>query len=374
MESRQRILNAINHKELDRFPLDLGGPVSSIAKIAYDRYLHQYYPSDYPSTICNTIQQLACFSDSLLTQWEVDTRHFSLGYANKRDVDDLTFVDSFGITFKGIYSPEFQDILYFEMIDYPFKESRKIKDIEEILFPNPKGIKFNNLANELKTTQKNGLATIFDPPAGGVFEQTVYMVGMEGFIRDLILHYEFFEELISKVTYSFYIPHWEKVLEEVGDHIDIILMGEDSGMQDRMLISPSMWRKLVKPYLKKTVETIKKNSNAKVMIHSCGSIYPIIPDFIEIGVDILNPVQPLAKDINHNNLKKVFGDKICFHAGIDIQEVLPKGTPTDVKNEVNRVKRSLGADGTGYILSPAHNIQADVPPENIQIFLKSSIE
>ena len=122
------------------------------------------------------------------------------------------------------------------------------------------------------------------------------------------------------------------------------------------------------------VETIKENSNAKVMIHSCGSIYPIISDFIEIGVDILNPVQPLAKDMNHNNLKKEFGKKICFHAGIDIQEILPRGTTMEVNTEVNRAKKSLGADGTGYILSPAHNIQADVPSENIQVFLQSSIE
>jgi uroporphyrinogen decarboxylase len=138
-----------------------------------------------------------------------------------------------------------------------------------------------------------------------------------------------------------------------------------------MIISPLLFRKLVKSKLKAIVSKIKESSNAKVMLHSCGSIYPIIGDLIEIGFDILNPLQPRAQDMNHKKIKSKFGKKLCFHGGIDIQQVMPKGTQEEVQQEIYRVINDLGSDNTGYIMATAHNILADVPTENIRAYTSS---
>ncbi len=158
---------------------------------------------------------------------------------------------------------------------------------------------------------------------------------------------------------------WESWLNEVGEWVSIALYGDDYGTQERPLLHPKMWRELVKPRVKKLIQSIKRNfPSVKIQLHSCGSIFEIIPDLIDIGFDVLNPVQP-TKAMDHAALKKGFGSKICFHGGVDIQEVLPRGSQFEVENEVNRVLNTLARDHTGYIFAMAHNILADVPPKNI---------
>jgi uroporphyrinogen decarboxylase len=146
---------------------------------------------------------------------------------------------------------------------------------------------------------------------------------------------------------------------------DVIWAGDDFGTQKGMSMSPELWRKVFKPRIKKTIAEFKKaNSDIKVAWHSCGSIVPIIGDFIEIGLDILNPIQPLAAGMDPKFLKNTYGESLTFFGGIDIQELLPRARPGEVKKEVKRIANILGKGG-GYIVAPAHHIQDDTPLENI---------
>jgi uroporphyrinogen-III decarboxylase len=141
-----------------------------------------------------------------------------------------------------------------------------------------------------------------------------------------------------------------------------------------MMLSPHQWRDVFKPRMHYFFNTLKKlNPNIKIAYHSCGSIRPVIPDLIEIGLDILNPIQPLAKDMDAGSLKKEFGKYLSFYGGIDIQQLLPKGTPEEIKKVIREKKAIIGEQG-GYILAPAHNIQPDTPLENVLAFFEAATE
>jgi uroporphyrinogen-III decarboxylase len=149
---------------------------------------------------------------------------------------------------------------------------------------------------------------------------------------------------------------------------DMIWAGDDFGGQNGMIIAPETWRQRFKPRIKFMFESFRKiNPNIKIAWHSCGSILPIIPDFIDIGLDILNPIQPLAKDMDYRLLKERFGRDLIFFGGIDVQQLLPFGTPEQIKEAVRERIKILGANG-GYIVGPAHNIQDDTPIENVLAF------
>jgi uroporphyrinogen decarboxylase len=157
----------------------------------------------------------------------------------------------------------------------------------------------------------------------------------------------------------------EKHLDAVGPYIDLITFADDLGSQRAPLISPKMYRRMVKPYEAEVIAKVKQLSQAKVFFHSCGNVYPLIGDFIEIGVDVLNPVQVSAAEMGDTaRLKREFGQNITFCGAIDTQRVLSQGTTADVRAEVRRRMHDL-APGGGYILSAVHSIQPEVPPENV---------
>jgi uroporphyrinogen decarboxylase len=155
-----------------------------------------------------------------------------------------------------------------------------------------------------------------------------------------------------------------RTLSEIGELVDIIAFGDDVGQQDRPICSLAMYRKMIRPYHERLLETVRAHSKAKLLYHTCGSVYMYIEDFIAIGVDALNPVQVRAKDMDPARLKLEFGDRISFWGGIDSQSLLPNGSPVEVAREVRRMFDIMGRNG-GYVLAAVHNVQPDVPPENI---------
>ncbi|MBT9170673.1 MAG: Uroporphyrinogen decarboxylase [Actinobacteria bacterium] len=196
--------------------------------------------------------------------------------------------------------------------------------------------------------------------------------GFEDFYIDLGTHSKFATILLDGIT-EYFLAWFGEYLDTVGDYIQIIAQGDDLGMQDRMLLPPNLYRKYIKPRHQKVIELIKSKTRAKVFHHSCGAIFPLIGDLIEIGVDILNPIQPRAEGMDTWELKRVYGQSITFHGGVDVQTVLPRGTTDDVVEEVKERIASLGPGG-GYILAASHNIQADVPPENIVAMFEAAQE
>lgn len=196
----------------------------------------------------------------------------------------------------------------------------------------------------------------------GCFDFARFIRGTEKFFMDLACEPIKAEILMEKVN-DLAIDFFNKCMEEIGDLVDGVYLGDDWGTQQGLAISPDMWRKYIKPRYKKLVSLIK-SKNLKYCHHTCGGVYPIIKDMIDLGFDVLNPVQPLAKDMDPEKLGKEFGADIAFYGGIDEQQTLPQGTVGDVKNEVFRMMETLGKYG-GYIVAPSHAFQPDTPIENV---------
>ena len=362
MIPRERVLNVIGHKEIDRFPRDLGGLVSGISKIAYERLLNYWNIPSNNIIVYDRIQQLAQISDSILEQLRIDIRHIRVKGASSIESNSDSFIDPYGIKYRRIGSSEYPT-LYYEMVSFPLSDAN-LNDIRDYKWPEPTEEWFLDCNKQARRFQKDNYAIVADPLSGGIQEQTVWLRGIEQFYLDLYQNREIIEELLDLATIN-QIEVANNYLEHLGDFVDIMIYGDDYGNQDRLMMHPNMWRELVKPRVKKLIQTIKRNfTHIKIQLHSCGSVHSIIPDLIEIGFDILNPVQPLAEGMDHQILKAKYGKQICFHGGFDIQQVLPYGSPKENANEVKRVTSTLGADGTGYIFAMAHNVLADVPSEN----------
>jgi len=199
---------------------------------------------------------------------------------------------------------------------------------------------------------------------GNILEYGQTLRGWEKFMMDLALNQRFAEDLMDKLV-EVHLKNLEVYLQAVGDYIQIIQMGDDLGTQNAPQISPDMYRELIKPRHKNIYQYVKKHSQLFLFLHSCGAIYELIPDLIDAGVEILNPVQTSAKNMDPEKLKIEFGDKITFWGGgVDTQHVLPEGTPDEIAAQVKERIR-IFAPGGGFVFTPVHNIQANVPPENM---------
>ena len=361
MNSVERVLTTINLKEPDRVPLDLGGPISGITKIAYDGLKTHLEMRELPSVVWDRMQQLVEIDERVLQRFGIDFRHIRLNPPRKEEIKEVSgesFVNEWGITFR-------RSGYYFEIVDdlSPLYKASLIDEVESYRGPKPHEGRFRGLREKAKKLSEQGFAVTCDAFTGGVLELPVWLRGFKKFYHDLVANPEFADALLDRASELLKL-FWGAFLDEVGDYAHIALIGDDYGMQQGMLISPKMWREKVKNRIRELFSFVKQKAKVKIELHSCGSVRPIVGDLIEIGLDVLNPVQPRAKDMDSFQLKEEFGDRICFHGGIDIQYVLPTGSRKDVQDEV-KTKIQAFAPGGGYILGAAHNLQPDVPPSNI---------
>jgi uroporphyrinogen decarboxylase len=193
---------------------------------------------------------------------------------------------------------------------------------------------------------------------------------MEDFLVDVVAEPEFAHEVLDRLC-ELETGLWDVFLDEVGDYIQMVEWGDDFGIQNGLMLSADTYRSVVKPYQRRVNDAIHKRTKAKLFHHTCGSIYSLVEEMIDVGVDVLNPVQPLAAHNDSFRLKREFGDRICFHGGVDEQMALPTGTEQDVENEV-RTRIEAFAPGGGYILAAAHNIQPDTPPQNVVAMFRAA--
>jgi uroporphyrinogen decarboxylase len=257
--------------------------------------------------------------------------------------------------------------IYAEFAEYPLADASSKQDILDYPFPDPNAPgRFDEAVRMMETySEKYGIIgdveTMF-------FEMSWYLTGLEKFLMDLMMETEYQAYLMDKIMH--YIIVAGKKLIDMG--VDILWCGDDFGTQNGMIMDPDTWRRIFKPRIKYMFEEFRKiKPDIKIAWHSCGSILPIIPDFIEVGLDILNPIQPLAQGMDPVFLKKTYGKDLVFFGGIDVQYLLPFGTPQMIRDEVKRRIDILGKDG-GYIIAPAHNIQPDTPVENIMAFFDAA--
>lgn len=360
LSPRERMRMALNHREPDRVPLDLGSFVSTIETYPFDE-LKKYMRKNW-ETKC-FLRDHVEIPEELLSLWEIDTRYIRINpprnFKSKPEPDG-SYVDEWGTRWK---KPE--GSLYWDPVEHPLKHA-SVDDLEKYPWPDPndpgrtEGLR--EKAKRLRDETK--FAIVADAPALGMFESGwVTLRGAEQYFMDLVLNKPFIHALMKKLT-DIHIQLFKNYLDAIGDQIDVIVAGDDLGSENGPLISLETFRELVKPYQKKLWASIKERTDAKLFLHCCGSIRKFLPDLIEMGVDVINPVQIAAKDMNAKDLKREFGSKLTFWGGIDTQKVMPFGTPDDVENEVKTRIREL-APGGGFVLTAVHNIQAGVKPENI---------
>ncbi len=373
MTSRERVLTALRHEEPDRVPYDLASTqVTGITNGAYQNLrAHLGWSKEEPQWL-DVVQQLVLPGDDMLEYLRVDTRglypltsHNWNVYEQLTDAGDVwEYHDEWGITH---HFPK-RDGHWFSMVASPLAEiDPGSTSIDQLKYTWPDAAdprRIAGLRQQAESHRAAGRIVVLKGLCAGIFEMSQRLRGMENALMDTALYPEFTDALAGRLADA-KIAFWEMALRELGDVVDIAMEADDYGTQESQLISPNQFRHLYKPHLKRTIEAIKSGApNARILFHSCGNVRPIIPDLIEIGVDILNPVHVAATGMEPVQLKRDFGSDICFWGGgVDTQGVLPKGTPAQVADDVRRNLDAL-APGGGYVFNTIHNIQSEVPPEN----------
>lgn len=378
LTSRERVLKAMNYQEADRVPLDMGGFQTGIHKKAYEALI-EYLGLGEDIVILDPVQQLAKPSEAVLEKFHIDTRYvcahgpdsFKGGIEqNERDGKlwhDLE--DEFGV----VWSMPDDQQLYMDISHHPLAETT-VEDIAD--YPFPKGddpTRFTGVREQALRLRDETPYAICTGISGVVYEFCWYMRGLERWFLDTIENPEFCDALLERIL-KFWLDFETGFMDAVGDIVDVVMIGDDLAGQQGPLFSTDFYKKFVKPRQKKLIQHIKSLTNVKIWYHTCGSCVPLIPELIDNGVDILNPVQISAVGMDANYLKKRFGkDMVFWGGGCDSQHVLPFASPEEVKEDV-RKNVEIFKPGGGYIFNNVHNIQADVPAENIVAMYDAAYE
>jgi uroporphyrinogen decarboxylase len=378
MTSRQRVLAALDHREPDRVPIDLGGNQTGIHKFAYQAVLDHLGIQD-ELTIMDAVQQLAKPCEALLERFHVDTRYIAAGAAadfkggivhetrDGRLWHDL--VDEFGIRWS---MPDDQP-LYMDITHHPLAEAT-LADVRD--YPFPKGDdpgRFAGLRERALAIRRETPYAVVSGISGVVYEICWYLRGLERWFMDMLEQPEFCEAMLDR-TLQFWLDWFRAFLDEVGDVVDVIMIGDDLAAQKGPLFRPQFYRDVVKPRHKRLVQFIRSRTQAKIWYHTCGACIGYIPDLVDNGVQVLNPVQISASGMEPRELKKRFGDCLTFWGGaIDAQHVLPTASPATIRDHV-RQNLEIWKPGGGYVFNNVHNLQAAIPPENIVAFYDAGYE
>jgi len=371
MEPRERVLAALDHKEADRVPRDFAGTrYSSIHAEAYKRLRPALGLPEAEIRIVDTTQGLAHVHEDLLERFGADVALVSAGSPNAytREVNDdgeyERFLDEFGVLRARPHGG-----LYYESTSSPLSGDIGAAEVDAYPWPDPQDpgrfVGMKERARHIREVEKR--AVFVGSLCAGVTEMHFRMRGYEHGYMDMALDPALARKLMEKIT-ELKLAYWEKVLDEIGPDIDIAAEADDLGAQHAPLFSPQAYRDIVKPLHKQIIDYIKSRSRAKFFLHSCGAIKELIPDLIDIGVDALNPVQVSAEGMETADLKAEFGADITFWGGtVDPQKTLARGTPEEVKAETRRRILDLKPGG-GFVIASIHNMQAQVPVENILAF------
>ncbi len=378
MTSRERVLAAINHVEPDRIPIDFGGFQTGIHKIAYRALIDHLGYHETPEML-DPVQQLVVPSERVLRRFHVDIRYirarapesFCGGIRQNtrggRLWHDLT--DEFGV----VWSMPDDQQLYMDISHHPLAGAT-VRDLRD--YPFPRGndpTRFAGLRRQALDIRSHTGCALSSGICGVTYETCWYMRGLEQWFVDMKENPEFCSALLDE-TSRFWVDWLTGFLAEVGDLLDIVMIGDDLTGQDGPLFSPSFYRSVVKPRQRRVVATIKGLTPARIWYHTCGSCATYIPDLLDNGIDILNPVQISARNMDPAALKRDFGGRLVFWGGaIDAQHILPFASPEEVARETAR-NIGIFKPGGGYVFCNVHNIQAGVPPGNIVALYDTAYE
>ena len=373
MNPRERFIKAMNHEATDRVLVDMGKQVGSLHKFEYQKlYEHLGEPAwmQNHSVILDKMAQTVVPDEALLQKFGVDFRwlipHW-IGVKTFEKDGRAGYIDMWGTTFS-----EMED--YFAITDTPLKEG-SLEELERHPWPDPDdpGM-FAGLREQAKELyEKTDYVIGADGIKGGILQTCLWLRGYDKFFMDLAMNKEYADALLNKVL-DIYCRMYTNYFREVGEYAQLVYITDDLGTQVSLLMSPKMFREQVKPKFKALNDHLRAHSEAKIMFHSDGAIDPLLEDLIEIGVDIINPVQTSTKGLEDTlSLKEKYGDRLSFHGAIDVQQIMPKATVAELKLEVARRIHDLGTNG-GYILAPCHNIGYDIPVENVMALYEAAQE
>ncbi|MBC8472901.1 MAG: uroporphyrinogen decarboxylase [Planctomycetes bacterium] len=372
MSSRERVYAAISHQPPDRVPIDL-----NITLSGYENLRKYLGPKIDENPAPNAAMEVIP-DPGVLQSLGVDLVSVKLGGGISRfSMLPETITDGWGITRK--LAPQSVGA-YYEVTTHPLAGSTS-DDLKDYPWPDPCPLKkaeaLQKQAEELYNHTDLALVGRFGGP---ILELAADLLGLEEWYLRLAMDKEFIAALLDKIG-AICTADDLFGIEYAGQYVQIMkVSGEDFGGQNGPLYSLEMFREILLPPLRHRWQTVREkldkvNPTAKIMLHSCGAVRSFIPDLIDTGViDILDPVQPLASDMQPAGLKAEFGDRLVFHGGIDIQRLLPFGTPEEVAAGTVKCLKGFRADRGGFILAPSHSVQADVPPQNILAMVEATKE
>jgi len=354
VKHRERVLAALNHEVADRCPMQISFTPEFAARLRRELGLAAH-PAGGPHG--NNVDLECALSEDLLLA--------TVGWIQSKpqaEPGSPLRIDEWGVRWRDIeYQTPFGNGIYTEIASHPLADDAAI---ETYLPPDPHRPELYREAAKLIRDYRREY-WITGMTVCTIFETAWALRGYERLLTDFVLHPELAERILD-IPFHYHLAAARKLVD-LG--VDMIWAGDDVGAQSRMLMSPAAWRRFLKPRLAAFIEALKQRCPALVIAyHSDGCIYPIISDLIDIGVDVLNPIQPQSMD--PEKLKKEYGDRLCFWGTLDIQQTLPYGTPDDVRAEVRTRLRTVGRDG-GLILGPTHNVQLDTPMANFHAMVEA---
>jgi len=356
MNSRERVFLALDHKEPDRVPID-------------------YWAT---SEITSGLMNKYGFStkEELLNFFNVDFRYIDGPEYVGPDLairEDGSKEDHFGVPRRAVaYGDGSKAGVYSEVTEYPLQSAATVDEIESYdKWPKADWFDYEPVHEQARHAKEKGKVVVFMGDRLNRCAQlkpAMYVRGVDQILMDTILNPEIARAVFDKIT-DFYAEYARCTLEAAEGNIDIFFTGDDFGTQTNTFLPPETWRNLLRDGFKRFIN-IGHEYNCKVAHHTCGSVYPLLTDFIECGLDIVNPLQPEVENMDFAKIKQEFGDSISFHGGISIQKTMPYGSKVDIINEVKDRKNKLAANG-GYIFCTAHNLQVDTSLENIEILFEA---
>jgi uroporphyrinogen decarboxylase len=372
MTHRQRVLAALARRQPDRVPRDLGGTGSSTMTVGAHARLraHLGIPAEPPAPLFSRRASSAIVDRGFVERFHCDILPLVPGASDtaERDISDSAFVDEFGVTWQRHSGTHYINV------DGPFQklDDPTPADVDRFPWPDPTHpSRYAGLGERARALHGDEDYAVALSAWLGPVHLSQFMRGYVEWLEDLLERPAFVEALLDRYV-SMWIEAMDRILAECAPEVDVVIFGDDIGTQTGPLFRPELYRRYIKPHHKRMVETVKRHGKP-LAYHSCGSVYAVIGDLIDNGVDALNPIQVSAAGMDTARLKREFGRDLTFWGGIDTQRVLSRGTPAEVRDEVRRRIADL-AEGGGYVLCGVHNLQPEVPPENVVAMYEAAAE
>ncbi|MGE5528207.1 MAG: uroporphyrinogen decarboxylase family protein [Patescibacteria group bacterium] len=369
LKPRERMALALDHRNPDRVPLDFGSSITSITVEAYEN-LKRHLGVSLPTRIIGKALETAEVDEEVLGLLGIDTRYLRPilhGPLATEVLVDEGYTDEWGIRWRRSAGGR-----YYDIVASPLRDADLV-DLSRYRWPathDPEALR-EVKAEAKRLLEQTDYALVADPLAPAIFEPAWYLRGLDQFLTDLVLDRAFADRLLGNIL-QHRLEFFEAFLDAVGNSVQVVVLGDDLGMQDRPLLSPSLYREMIKPRHRELFQFIKSRTKAKIFLHSCGSIIDLIDDLLDAGVDILHPLQTTAARMEPEELKRRFGDRLVFWGAVDIQRVLPAANDAEFEAYLQRIIGSLGRQG-GFVLAPGHNIQADTSAERIVSLFRTAM-